>query len=109
MADVPGDMGLQMMLDGNAAAGLLQEVFGSEMTANPARCAHCGNISMVGAMLAFGQEVGTVLRCPHCEGVVMRIVKRPGDILLDMRGISYMKTGLPTGRRRLRRDPWGAP
>ena len=83
-------MGSQLMLDGNAAAGLLQQAFGAEMTANPARCAHCGQVSMLGAAMVFGREVGTVLRCPHCQGVVMRIVKRPGDILLDMQGISYL-------------------
>lgn len=91
MDDWQGDMGYQLMLDGNAAGGLLQEIFGAEMTANPVRCAHCGQVSMIGALLAFGQEVGTVLRCPYCQGMMIRIMGGPDAIWLDMRGMAYLR------------------
>jgi hypothetical protein len=84
-------MGMELMLDGNAAAGTLQEVFGAEMTANPARCAHCGRVSMIGAMLAFGQQMGTVLRCPHCLEMVMRVMAGPDAVWLDLRGASHLR------------------
>jgi hypothetical protein len=90
----PGD---QLMLDGNAAAGLLQEIFGDEMTAHSARCAHCGRRSMIGALLAFGREMGTVLRCPHCLQVMLRAVERPDGILLDMQGMAYLHMRGPGG------------
>jgi hypothetical protein len=36
------DLNRELMLDGNAVAGLLSEVFALEMTACPCQCAHCG-------------------------------------------------------------------
>ena len=35
-------------LDGNAAAGLLQEIFGREMTVAVATCASCGAVAPIG-------------------------------------------------------------
>lgn len=85
------EMERQRMLDGNAVAGLLQEVFGVEMTTQPARCAHCGQTSPIGALQVYGQQMGKVLRCPHCEQVVMRLVERPDGVLFEMRGVQYMR------------------
>lgn len=80
-----------LMLDGNSVAGLLQELFGSDMTTVPAECAHCGRRSEVGAMLAFGQSMGTVLRCPTCQGVTMRMVVRGSEVWVDLQGVSYLR------------------
>jgi len=91
MADEPTDLNRELMLDGNAAAGLLQVIFGLEMTANPAECANCGNVSELGALLAFIQAPGTVLRCPACEEVMLRIVETPSGIYLDARGSVYLR------------------
>ena len=85
------DMSRELVLDGNAVAGLLQELFGTEMTNNQAKCASCGEVSMLGALLVFGGAMGRVLRCPRCEGIMMRIVARRGALWLDMRGISYLR------------------
>jgi hypothetical protein len=79
------------MLDGNAVAGLLQEVFGTEMTTNPAQCDHCGGVNMLGALLLFGGEMGSVMRCPVCEEMMMRIVARRETIWLDMQGMSWLR------------------
>ncbi len=96
MQDSQHDPSRELMLDGNAVAGLLQEVFGAEMTANRAQCAHCGDVNMLGALLLFGGAMGSVLRCPGCEDVMVRIVARgdalwldgvlPGDHPLDIPG-----------------------
>ena len=91
MREIHDDMGYQLMLDGNAVAGLLREVFAAEMTVNPARCAHCGKTNMLGALLAFGGQMGTVLRCPTCEEVMIRITERPDGIWLDVQGVSYLR------------------
>jgi hypothetical protein len=79
------------MLDGNAVAGLLEEVFGAEMTLNRAKCAHCGEVNMLGALLLFGGAMGSVLRCPGCEGMMMRLVARREALWLDMQGTSYLR------------------
>lgn len=91
MREIHDDMGYQLMLDGNAAAGLLREVFAAEMTVSPARCANCGRVHTLGQLLAFGRPMGTVLRCPTCEEVMIRIVERPGDVWVDVRGVRYLK------------------
>lgn len=81
----------KLVLDGNAAAALLQEVFGLEMTDSPTECANCGNVAQLGSLLAYGQQMGTVLRCSVCGKVVMRIVETPDAIYLDARGTVYLR------------------
>jgi hypothetical protein len=80
-----------LMLDGNALAGVLQEVFAVEMTASPTECASCGREGALGTLLAFIQGPGMVLRCPACEQVILRIVQTPGAIYLDARGAVYLR------------------
>ncbi len=87
----PRDMNRELMLDANAAAGVLYEIFGVEMTAAPTECANCGNEGAMGELLAFTQGPGIVLRCPTCEGVVLRIVQTPQAIYLDARGAVYLR------------------
>jgi hypothetical protein len=84
------DMNSELVLDGNATGGLLYEIFAAEMTAAPAQCAGCGNVAPMGALLAFTQAPGLVLRCPLCEGVILRVVKTPRAIYLDARGAAYL-------------------
>jgi uncharacterized Zn finger protein len=61
-----------LWLDGNALAGLLHEVFGTEMTAAPRRCQSCGTRSAIGAHRAY-RGAGAVLRCPACGDVALQI------------------------------------
>ena len=91
MADQSDDMSHELMVDGNAVAGLLQDVFGLEMTSSPAECANCGQVNELGALLAFTQAPGAVLRCPACEEVVLRIVQTPDAIYLDARGAAHIR------------------
>jgi hypothetical protein len=43
----------ELMLDGNAVAGMLGEVFAVEMTTTTGTCGNCGQAAAVGAMHAF--------------------------------------------------------
>jgi hypothetical protein len=96
-ADVARDVIREMMLDGNAVAGLLEEIFSVEMTASPTECNNCGRQGELATLLAFTQAPGIVLRCPACESVMVRIVQTPGAIYLDARGTAYLRLerGLP--------------
>lgn len=80
-----------MMLDANAVAGDLAELFGFEMTATVHRCAHCGNVGQMGTLLAWTQGPGITLRCCICRGVVVRIVRTPTRTLIDVSGAAYME------------------
>jgi hypothetical protein len=85
------DINRELMLDANATAGLLREIFGVEMTAEPTECAACGNEAEIGTLLAFVQGPGITLRCSTCENVVVRITQTPDAIFLDARGAVYLR------------------
>jgi hypothetical protein len=89
--DDTADLNRALMLDGNAVAGLLREVFALEMTPSPAKCAHCGAVGALGTLLAFTQAPGVVLRCPACEQVMLRIVETTDAIYVDARGAAYLR------------------
>jgi hypothetical protein len=85
------EMDRELVLDGNAAAGLLHEIFGAEMTAAPTECAHCGNEGELGGLVAYTRGPGIVLRCPACTQVVLRITQTPEATYLDARGAVYLR------------------
>jgi Family of unknown function (DUF6510) len=91
LADTRDDPALDLVLDGNAIAGLLEELFGAEMTASPGRCAHCDTVSIVGQMRVYAQGPGIVVRCPACTDVVLRVVETPSGTMVDMRGIAALR------------------
>ena len=75
-----------LRLDGNAAAGVLREVFGSEMTTARGTCGSCGAVGPVGAVHVY-VAAGMVLRCPSCEAVLMRIVESESRLWVDLTGL----------------------
>jgi hypothetical protein len=85
------DMNRELMLDANAVAGIMHEIFGADMTASPTECAHCGREGEVGTLLAFTQAPGIVLRCPACENVIVRITQTPDAFYIDARGAVYLR------------------
>jgi len=81
-------------LDGNAAAGLLSEIFALEMTTAETRCAMCDASAPLGSLMMYGGQMGTVLRCPTCDHVQMRITHIPtndGQYWLDMSGMTSLR------------------
>jgi hypothetical protein len=80
----------EMRLDGNAAAGMLRELFVRDVTGAVATCRACGNVGPIGGLLEYGHQMGIVLRCPTCDGVVLRFVHASGAIRLDPSGIALL-------------------
>ena len=80
-----------LMLDANAVAGDMAELFGFEMTAAVHRCGHCGNVGAGGTLLAWAQGPGVTLRCCICRDVVVRIVRTPLRTLIDVSGAAYLE------------------
>ena len=81
-------------LDGNAAGGLLRELFALDVTAADATCASCDAVGPVGALLAYGHRMGAVLRCPQCQAPVLRVTRTPGGHWLDLTGARVVR--IPT-------------
>jgi hypothetical protein len=73
-------------LDGNAVAGLLEEAFGADVTARRGWCDRCGALDPVGAMHVYAHAPGVVIRCRRCESVMIRIVRLPSGLRIDLRG-----------------------
>jgi hypothetical protein len=76
-----------LRLDGNAAAGLLSELFVPDFTAASATCAGCGTTRPVGALLMYAHGMGAVLRCASCEAVVLCLTRTPTQVWLDPTGV----------------------
>ena len=85
------DTANDLRLDGNAAAGLLSEVFGPEATGAVACCGRCGAEGPVGTLLVNAHGMGAVLHCPRCENVMIRIAHLPEEVVLDMRGAVFLR------------------
>ena len=77
---------VELRVDGNAIAGLLQEIFVAEVTAARSACGGCGAIEPVGALVVYLAGPGVVVRCPHCDGIMIRIVRNGGRTWLDLSG-----------------------
>ena len=75
-----------LRVDGNAAAGILSELFVPDLTAARAKCAGCGVTRAIGVLLVYAHGMGTVMRCPGCDSVVLRIARTPTHVWLDARG-----------------------
>jgi hypothetical protein len=73
-------------LDGNSAAGLLDELFALDVTAAEVTCGSCGTAAAVGEARVYGGPMGAIFRCARCDGIVMRLVRTPAGIWLDLRG-----------------------
>jgi hypothetical protein len=85
----------QMRLDGNAAAGTLEQLFGFEVTTAVGTCANCGAVGAVGGTSVYAQAPGIVVRCPACESVLIRLA-HDGDsrYWLEMTGVRSLEVRL---------------
>jgi Family of unknown function (DUF6510) len=83
----------QLRLDGNAAAGLLQEIFVHELTDARGACAACGAVGEMGAQHLYmsPRSPGAVLRCRVCESVLMVVVHAGGRFRLGVQGLVWIE------------------
>ena len=82
---------MEQQLDGNAAAGVLHELFPFEMTTAEATCNNCKATGAIGSLASYIHGMGTVVRCPSCDQVLIRIVHAKGRYWLDMSGIQVLQ------------------
>ena len=79
-------------LDGNVLAGRLVDVLGWDATSADARCAHCGTHGPIAVAVVYVTSMGTVARCPHCDGVLATFVEADdGRIWFGMPGITALE------------------
>ena len=78
-------------LDGNAAGGVLRAIFSFEMTTVEGVCEACGERRVLATVAVYMTGMGTILRCPSCDAVLMRIADLEGHTCLDMRGLRVLR------------------
>jgi hypothetical protein len=84
----------ELYTDGNGIAGLLQEIFVSEITTAERICQSCGSRAATGAHRAYA-GAGVVLRCPSCEDVALRIGMLPDRRVIEIRGTWILASSPP--------------
>jgi hypothetical protein len=85
-------MDAELRLDGNAAAGLLSEIFVAEMTTARGTCAKCGATNVLAAAQLYMHAPGAVLRCPNCTAVLMCVVRLPdGGLVVELSGLERIR------------------
>jgi hypothetical protein len=83
----------ELRLDGNAAAGVLREVFVYDLSGATGQCASCGAIAEVGAQHLYmqPQSPGAVLRCRSCESVLLVFVHNRGRYRFGLQGLKWLE------------------
>ena len=81
-----------LRLDGNAAAGVMSEMFAHDMTTAMITCAACGADNVLAAAQLYMHAPGMVLRCPSCTAVLMCVVSIPdGRFVVDLSGLERIR------------------
>ena len=83
----------ELRLDGNAAAGIMQEVFVHDLSAARGACASCGAVAQMGSqhLYMYPLSPGAVLRCKSCQAVLMVVVHAGGRYRLGLRGLTWLE------------------
>ena len=83
-------------LDGNAVAGDLAELLGTDLTDATGTCAGCGAAGVLAAARVYGRGPGWVLRCATCDHVLARLVRTTRHVVFDLGGLRTVRAALPT-------------
>jgi len=79
-----------MHTDGNAIAGVLEEVFARDVTATDRVCQSCRARRAIGGHRLF-RGAGMVLRCPACGDIAAAIVAVEQGYAVSIRGTWLFK------------------
>ena len=66
------------VVDGNAAAGMLWDVFGADVTALVGVCGGCGDASPLAEAVVEIDEMAAIVRCRSCTHTLFTVL-RDGD------------------------------
>jgi hypothetical protein len=78
-------------LDGNAAAGVLSDLFAFEPSRAEVVCGGCGAVAPIGRLAAYALEMGAVLRCRECDTALLCIGVTGRTRSLVMRGAAVLR------------------
>jgi hypothetical protein len=79
------------VLDGNALGGLMNELFGVELTAAPCTCGGCGARAELARLDVYVDCPGVVVRCHSCSQVLITIVRGRERSWVDLSGMRCLE------------------
>ena len=87
----PGHPGHHERVDGNAAGGVLMEIFGRDMTDARASCAHCDREAALGDAVAELDPAGAILLCRGCGRTLLTCLRRDGRYTLEFSALERLE------------------
>ncbi len=82
-------------VDGNMLAGVLRELFTVDVTTAVGKCASCGASGAIAQAHVYPDAPGMVARCPACGAVLLRLVRGPDRVWLDLCGVTSLQVAMP--------------
>ena len=65
------------VVDGNAAAGMLADVFAGDVTSLVGVCAECGSIAPLAEAVVEIDEIAAIIRCRGCTHTLATVLRDP--------------------------------
>jgi hypothetical protein len=87
----------ELVLDGNALAGLFGELFVHDVTIARGRCGACGTVGEMGAATVYRHAPGAVVRCRTCNEILLVIVRRDDRYVLAFEHVRSLEFYDETG------------
>ncbi len=78
-------------LDGNAAGGVLGQIFAVEITTAQITCAGCGRDGILAETDVYATAMGTIIRCPGCGDALIRVAHGPQRYWVDFSGMRLLQ------------------
>ena len=79
------------LVDGNALAGPLSDLFAVDLTAASVTCASCRKRQPLTALEVYAGGPALIARCRTCKAVMLRVGRVRSDVLLDLRGTVVLR------------------
>ncbi len=83
-------------VDGNDLAAPLREIFAVAVTVARGQCAGCGRQQAIAEVRVYARAPGLVARCPSCDTVLLRLVRGPDRVWLDLTGLRVLEMAVPS-------------
>ena len=85
-------------VDGNAAGGLLLEIFGRDMTTARATCRHCAHEAALADAVAELDGAGVILLCRGCRHTLLTCLTLDGAQTLAIGTLTRLQWPVPDGQ-----------
>ncbi|WP_271524140.1 DUF6510 family protein [Bradyrhizobium sp. CCBAU 53380] len=79
-----------VIIGGDPAAQLLQDVFAFDITLSKIECCSCKTVSGLGSLVANGGPVEAIVRCTICGNDLLRAVRTKNGHHLELGGARHL-------------------